>query len=126
MLKILLVGIAVLFVIFGVAFLNCALNSSTVVELDEVPKGSCIEVVESSEQNGDEEIRARLVPCSGEGDTEVIDTFTPDSDSEVYPGMGHLRAVATLACDPSSTWYVLPLEDQWEDGTRTILCVKEH
>ena len=105
----------------GVTLAGCALNSTTFVDLDEIPNGSCIEVVKTSRNVGQDETRFRLVPCSGEKAYQVVQRIHYE-DME-YPGTGTLEWGLEWRCFDESDWFVYPTEKEWNDGIRTALCV---
>ena len=87
-------------------------------DLSSVAVGKCF-----NEEPETGYLRVELVNCSGEWEFQVVDRFLIPLDG-VFPGEDYLEQIAGQECSESFDFYYAPISETWDQGDRTITCVK--
>ena len=66
----------------------------------------------------------RIVPCSEPWLYQVVGTFNADRVSRRYPDEDFFYEQASDRCPSGYDFELIPTEDAWEDGTRTVICLR--
>ena len=100
-------------------------NLSTEISAFDLRDGDCFNVTGNPGlAQGVEFEVVELVPCSGDWQLSVINSFIVEQNGE-YPGEDHFQALAIVKCDRRYSLPLQPTEESWQFGDRTVNCVQE-
>ena len=63
-----------------------------------------------------------VILCSGDWRKIVIDSFEVSREGS-YPGVAFFEEEALQRCDPYTSNFIFPAEDNWEAGRRLVYCL---
>ena len=87
----------------------------------ELNEGDCI-VFE--EERGEFDVAPRKVPCNGEWTHKVLGSFETDGTGP-YPGKKYFGSRVLQQCDPRTSDFLYPSEEDWQLGGRKVDCLQQ-
>jgi hypothetical protein len=74
---------------------------------------------------GEETTEVLFVPCSGDWEHRVVNSFVVDRDGDL-PAIDYFDEIAFAECHRLYDWYLGPTAESWDVGDRTIACIQDN
>ena len=111
---------------------EAAADSSSVIDqmtgkisVFDLRDGDCFDAPEIPGGSGLFDLEdVKLLGCSGDWSFVALNSFVVDRGGG-YPGENYFMAEGNRRCDPLSNIYLFPMQDSWELGDRTVMCIGE-